>query len=523
MAPPPSRPVLDVLRRHRRAAAVGCGSSMVHQTCEALVPVAIGLVVDRVIGTDDVPAILLSVLGVLLLFAVLTSAGTYAFVVIDRAQFDEAHHLRTAVARAVLRDPAVLRDRQVGDALSVATSDTRHTAEALGLVSFLASGCFGMVVAAVVLLRIDVALGLGLLVAVPLLVLGLQALTPQLEARVHDRQRSAGLAAAVAADLLAGLRPLRGFGGVPEAVRRYHLASAVSRRAAVGAAGATSVVVGVSTLATGAVLVATAGVAGAFVASGRLDVGEFVTVVGMASFLADPVRNISSCVQQLAVSRASARRVAALLAPPAPRAAEAGTALPAPLAPALTPGEVLGVVATDTATADAVTAGLRAAGDGRSTLVEPAETHLLGDTLAQALDSGPVPAGRGVALADALAAAAAPTDLDAPLADGGTNFSGGQRQRIGLARALAADREVLVLRDPTTALDAVTEDRVAAGVRALRAGTGTTVLITSSPLLLSRCDRVVLLTGDGRHASGTHAELLDHPDLGSEYAAAVAR
>ncbi|WP_432520712.1 ABC transporter transmembrane domain-containing protein [Kineococcus sp. SYSU DK006] len=511
-----SRPVLDVLRRHRRPVAVGCGSSMVHQTCEALVPVAIGLAVDRAVSTGDVRAIAVSVVGVLVLFALLTSAGTYAFLVVDRAEFEEAHSLRTAVARAVLRDPAVLRERQVGDALSVATSDTRHAAEALGLVSFLASGCFGMVVAAVVLLRIDVALGLGLLVAVPVLVLGLQALAPRLEARVHDRQRSAGLAAAVAADLLAGLRPLRGFGGVPEAVRRYHLASALSRRAAVGAAGATSVVVGVSTLATGAVLVATAGVAGAFVARGRLDVGEFVTVVGMASFLADPVRNVSACVQQLAVSRASARRIVTLLAPPARPRAEAR---PHPGQPQPVPGEVLGVVTTDTATADALTQAFEGAGGAGGTLVEPAETHLLGDTLADALASGPVPPGRGVALADALEAAAAPTELGTALADGGGNFSGGQRQRIGLARALAADRELLVLRDPTTALDAVTEDRVAAGVRRLRAGHGTTVLITSSPLLLSRCDRVVLLTGAGRHATGTHAELLADPD----YAAAVAR
>ncbi|PRY12470.1 ABC transporter transmembrane domain-containing protein [Kineococcus rhizosphaerae] len=511
-----SRPVLDVLRRHRRAVAVGCGSSMVHQTCEALVPVAIGLAVDRAVGTGDVRAVVLCVLGVLALFAVLSSAGTFAFWTVDVAEFDEAHSLRTSATSAVLRDPAVLRDRQVGDVLSVVTSDTRHTAESLGLVSFLASGCFGMVVAAVVLLRIDVALGLGLLVSVPVVVLGLQALAPRLERRVHDRQRSAGLAAAVAADLLAGLRPLRGFGGVPEAVRRYHLASAVSRRAAVGAAGATSVLVGAGTLATGAILVATAAAAGALVARGRLDLGEFVTVVGMASFLADPVRNVSACVQQLAVSRASARRVAALLTPPAPRT-EAGRPRAGHLSPA--PGEVLGIVATDTATADAVTAGFAGAG----TLVEPAETHLLGETLADALTTGPVPAGRGVELGAALAAAAAPTDLDAPLADGGTNFSGGQRQRIGLARALAADREVLVLRDPTTALDAVTEDRVAAGVRRLRAGVGTTVLVTSSPLLLTRCDRVVLLTADGRHATGTHTELLDDPRFGAEYAAAVSR
>ncbi|WP_432565072.1 ABC transporter transmembrane domain-containing protein [Kineococcus sp. SYSU DK003] len=508
-------PVADVLRRHPRPLAVGCGSSMLHQTCEALVPVAIGVVVDGAVTTGDVSSIVVSVLAVLALFAVLTSAGTFAFWTIDRAAFAEAHFLRTSVVRAVLREPGVLRERQVGEALSIATSDTRHAAESLGLVSWLTAGCFGMVVAAVVLLRIDLVLGLGLLVTVPLLVLGLQALAPRLERRVHDRQRSAGLAAAVAADLLAGLRPLRGFGGVPEAVRRYHRASRVSRQAAVGAAGATSLVVGASTLATGAVLVATAAVAGSFVRSGRLDVGEFVTVVGMASFLADPVRNVSFAVQQLAVSRASAARVASLLAPPA--SAEPGPpARPLPLQP----GEVLGVVAIDTATADAVTAGF--AGTGavvESVLVEPAETHLLGDTLADALATGPVPAGRGVALADALTAAAAPTELTTPLADGGTNFSGGQRQRIGLARALAADREVLVLRDPTTALDAVTEDRVAAGLRQLRAGTGTTVLVTTSPLLLSRCDRVVLLTPDGRSATGSHAELLDDPD----YAAAVAR
>ena len=207
---------------------------MVHQTCEALVPVAIGLVVDRAVRTGDASAIALGVAGVVLLFALLTSAGTFAFWTIDAGQFREAHHLRVAVLRSVLHHPRASRDRQAGELLSIATSDTRATSEVVGVIGWLASASLGTAVSAVVLLRIDAPLGLGILLAVPLLVLGLQRLAPRLERTVHARQETAGLAAATAADLLAGLRPLRGFGGVPEAVRRYRRVSATSRDAAVG-------------------------------------------------------------------------------------------------------------------------------------------------------------------------------------------------------------------------------------------------------------------------------------------------
>ena len=104
-------------------------------------------------------------------------------------------------------------------------------------------------------------------------------------------------------------------------------------------------------------------------------------------------------------------------------------------------------------------------------------------------------------------AAALPGGLDGTLGERGRSLSGGQRQRVALARALAADPAVLVLHDPTTAVDAVTEARIAAGLRRLRAGR-TTIVVTSSPALLAAADRVVLVAGGRGRATGSHAELL---------------
>ncbi|MDP9615158.1 ABC transporter transmembrane domain-containing protein [Streptomyces demainii] len=113
---------------------------------------------------------------------------------------------------------------------------------------------------------------------------------------------------------------------------------------------------------------------------------------------------------------------------------------------------------------------------------------------------------------------ALPDGLDDLVAESGRNFSGGQRQRLRLVCALMADPEVLILVEPTSAVDAHTEARIARGVSALRTGR-TTLVFTTSPVVLDRADHVVYVDAAKAVAQGSHGELLT--DV--RYRAVVAR
>jgi ABC-type bacteriocin/lantibiotic exporter with double-glycine peptidase domain len=151
-------------------------------------------------------------------------------------------------------------------------------------------------------------------------------------------------------------------------------------------------------------------------------------------------------------------------------------------------------------------------------LVQDKDPVLLSGTLRELLD---VPSSGAVGAADALAAAqcgdvlaalvqgslGADDPMDARITERGRSLSGGQRQRLALARSLLTDPEVLVLDEPTSAVDSHTEARIAEGLRDLRDGR-TTVVFTSSPLLLDRADRVVLVHDGEVAAVGPHRELV---------------
>jgi ATP-binding cassette subfamily B protein len=102
---------------------------------------------------------------------------------------------------------------------------------------------------------------------------------------------------------------------------------------------------------------------------------------------------------------------------------------------------------------------------------------------------------------------ALPSGYDTMLEEGAANLSGGQRQRLAIARAILADPPILLLDDPTTAVDARTEAEVLEAIDAARSGR-TTLIVANRLATLQRADRVLVLS-DGRLVeAGTHAELI---------------
>ncbi|MGW5053847.1 ABC transporter transmembrane domain-containing protein [Actinokineospora sp. NPDC004072] len=519
------------------------------QASEAFVPVLIGHLIDQAVAGGDGGGLALWLGGLAGLILVQTSMYRMGARLLMLAIAEEGHRLRTEVAERVLDPRGIRTDLRAGELLTVSSTDTDNASYLLDHIPRIAGALTATAVAAVTLLSIDGLLGLAVLVGTPVVLLVLQVSSPLITRRVAAQQQVAGEAAALATDLVSGLRPLRGIRAEAAALRRYRQASGRSLRAAVRAAGTNGGYLAASNALSALLACGIALLAGWFAVRGEITVGECIVVIGLAQVLIEPFGVLAIVPGWVAQARASANRVAAVLAAPplvelgaVGRVDGFGLALSgvsyrslAGLDLAVGPGEFVGVVARAPEDGEALVGLLGGhatpeAGEvrvggarldtldldlARSTLLaEPHNTDLFTGTLADNLTTG-----RDAGTADvarALAASAAeqvvadhPDGMAQEVAERGASLSGGQRQRIALARALLANPPILVLHDPTTAVDAVTEHAIAHGVRELRARLST-VVITSSPALLSVTDRVVVVDGGRVVAEGTHEELGAH-------------
>jgi ATP-binding cassette, subfamily B, bacterial len=100
-----------------------------------------------------------------------------------------------------------------------------------------------------------------------------------------------------------------------------------------------------------------------------------------------------------------------------------------------------------------------------------------------------------------------PKGYDTEVAEAGASLSGGERQRLSVARAILKNAPILILDEPTSSLDAISEEIVFSALRRLRAGR-TTIVIAHRLSTVRDADRILVLDGGRIAAEGRHEELL---------------
>ncbi|MFA1545069.1 ABC transporter transmembrane domain-containing protein [Actinomadura chokoriensis] len=539
-----ARYLVWLLRVQWRSVTAGALLGVVWMLSQALMPAAIGRAIGDGLAARDERA-LLAWSGVLLGLGAaqaVTGALRHRFAVFN--WLSAAYRTAQIVTRQATRLGGTLPKRlSAGEVVSIGLSDVSHIGDALDILSRGSGAVVAIVVVAGILLSTSPPLGLIVLVGVPLiLAIAAPLLRPYRDRELAHREL-VGELSTHATDLVAGLRVLRGIGGEALFSGRYRAESQRVRAAGTAVARAETRMNGAEVLLPG-LLVALVTWAGArFAARGAIGVGELVAFYGYAVFLIVPLKTLGEAASKITKGLVAAGRVTALLAID-PELPDAGTARPAAGAElvdiasglVVRPGRVTAIAAADPRDAQAIADRLGRYADGavdfggvplhavadvrKRILVAVNEDRLFSGTLHESL----APDGDEATLKAAIYAASAEdvvasVGLDAHVAEAGREFSGGQRQRLRLARALAAEPDVLVLVEPTSAVDAHTEARIASRLGQARAGR-TTVVCTTSPLMLDRADHVAFVQDGLVVAEGTHHDLLE---IEPRYAATVTR
>lgn len=522
--------------------AIAVGFGIVWMVSQALLPAAMSRAIDLGILGGDGGALVrwcAVLVGLVLLSAL---SGTL------RHKYSIGNWLQAAFRSAQLighqaagTGDALTRRVPTGEVVATVASDAMRIGGLYDISARFIGAVVSYVVVALILLSTSVTLGLVVLVGVPVLVGGLAFLVKPLQARQLVQRHESGTLIGLGSDTVAGLRVLRGIGGEQTFLRRYAAQSQSVREVGNRVAGYQAALDAAQVLLPGAFVLVVVWFGARLAVQGELTAGQLVAFYGYTAFLVIPLRTATDMVNRATRAHIGARQLLRVLTvapdqqdPRDPRALPTGPArlVDPDSSVAIEPGRLTAIVSarpgesaaladrlgrfgleqTDvrlggTRIADAPLDDVR-----RRIVVSESDPRLFTGTLRDELD----PRGEhdDAAILTALSVAsgedvleALPDGLDSTVEERGRAFSGGQRQRLALTRALLTDADTLVLVEPTSAVDAHTEARIASRLTPARAGR-TTVVMSASPLVLDQADQVLFLDGGRLAASGTHSRLM---------------
>ncbi len=509
----------------------------------AALPVPLGLAVEAAVRRQPGPLLAWS-LGIL----VLGGAGAGFGILRHRRAVYNYLRAATRVQQLLIRHSVAMGaelSEQVtaGEVASLGAADVERIGNAYDVTARFSAAVVTYIGVTVVLFFYGTGFGLVASIGGPLTVVAfLGCLVPLRRRQTAQREELAG-ASALAVDVVGGLRILRGLGG--EAVFSGRFLSAVRRvqAAMVATARVEAVLSALEVMVPGAFLVAVTWIGAGMAQAGNATPGQLVTAYGFAAFLLLPLSTFGEGIHRFSAALVAASRVVAVLrrqrtlpevARDRARPLRPGLLIDSETGVAIRPGVITGVASAnpeeltrlaerlgryrDPAPEQEVTlAGvplrvLSLDDVRRHVLVLDRDARLLAGPLRAQL-TPPAAASAAPSIERVIKAAAAsdvieslPEGIEYRLPERGRSLSGGQRQRMLLATALRASPAVLILEEPTGAVDTHTEALIAERVSRLRKGRAT-VLLTTSPLLLERAEEVYFLE-QRVVARGSHEELM---------------
>ncbi|MFD0005613.1 ABC transporter transmembrane domain-containing protein [Streptomyces sp. NPDC127178] len=446
--------------------------------------------------------------------------------------------VKVLIGHAVRLGATLPRRIGAGEVVTIGVGDVQTISQSLTVVGPGVGAVVAYLVVAGLLMSVSVPIAVVVLLGMPLVGVLVGPLLGRLQGTETEYRERQGVLTARIADLAGGLRVLNGLGGKGLVADAFHRDSQRLRAQGYRVGAVTSWVqalgVGLPTL----FLAVVTWLAARLAAQGAITVGELVAVYGYVAVLVGPVAFFIECGYQVSRGVVAARRVVGFLRlePMTDTGTRDAPAEPATLHdPAsgvrVPPGRLTALAAALPADATAVVDRLgryvpSAATWGEVPLSEIAlpqvrerilvadhEADLFAGTLRELVaghadrDESAITQAVYTAVSEDIVRGL-PDGIDTPIDAQGRNLSGGQRQRVRLVRTLLADPEVLLAIEPTSALDAHTEARVAERLHSTRRGR-TTLVTTTSPLVLARADTVHYLVDGKVAATGSHRELMN--------------